>query len=104
MSDDQITVPGQSHDNAVLLLEAAQQLDLDPSVVRTTEGGFLVPKEVADKAGFDENGKPTGKAAKEAAKAAEENAAEPTDVRAQQAEQHAAAEQQAPKAAKKSGE
>lgn len=65
---DQITVPGQSHDNAVLLLEAAQALDLPPGVVTTVEGGFRAPKEVAEKAGFDEDGKPTSKAAKEAAK------------------------------------
>jgi hypothetical protein len=72
MSDDDktVTVPGLSHDNAVLLLEAAQALELDPSVVRTNGlGEFEVPAEVAKKAGFDEEGKPTGKAAKEAAEA-----------------------------------
>lgn len=70
MSDDDktVTVPGLSHDNAVLLLEAAQSLDLDPGVVRTNgTGGFEVPAEVAKKAGFDEEGKPSSKAAKEAA-------------------------------------
>lgn len=70
MSDDDktVTVPGLSHDNAVLLLEAAQSLELDPSVVRTNGlGGFEVPAEVAEKAGFDEEGKPSGQAAKEAA-------------------------------------
>ena len=46
MSDDRITVSGQSHDNAVLLLEAAQALDVDPSEIRTTESGFDVPAEV----------------------------------------------------------
>lgn len=68
MSDDTITVPGLSHDNAVLLLEAAQSLELDPGVVRTNgTGGFEVPAEVAKKAGFDEEGKPSSKAAKDAA-------------------------------------
>lgn len=70
MSDDDktVTVPGLSHDNAVLLLAAAQELDLDPGVVRTNGlGGFEVPAEVASKAGFDEEGKPSSKAAKDAA-------------------------------------
>jgi hypothetical protein len=70
MSDDDktVTVPGLSHDNAVLLLEAAQSLELDPGVVRTNGlGEFEVPAEVAKKAGFDEEGKPTSKAAKDAA-------------------------------------
>jgi hypothetical protein len=40
-------------DNAVLLLEAAEKMDLDPSVVRTTSFGFEVPKEVASKAGVE---------------------------------------------------
>ncbi len=70
--NDQITVPGQTHDNAVLLLEAAQALELPPGVVLTVEGGFSVPSEVAEKAGFDEEGQPKSKAAKEAAKEAEQ--------------------------------
>jgi hypothetical protein len=37
-------------DQAVLLLAAAEDLGLDPDVVKTTEGGFAVPKEVHDKA------------------------------------------------------
>lgn len=37
-------------DNAVLLLAAAQELDLPPSVITTTGQGFVVPKEVHDKA------------------------------------------------------
>jgi len=65
--NDQITVPGQTHDNAVLLLEAAQALDLPAGVVLTVEGGFSVPSEVAEKAGFDEEGQPKSKAAKAAA-------------------------------------
>jgi len=37
-------------DQATLLLAAAEELGLDPSVVQTYEGGFLVPQEVHDKA------------------------------------------------------
>jgi hypothetical protein len=37
-------------DTATLLLAAAEDLDLDQSVVKTSEGGFLVPSEVNDKA------------------------------------------------------
>lgn len=41
-----------SRDNAVLLLAAAEELGLPPSAVRTSEGGFEVPDEVAEKAGL----------------------------------------------------
>jgi hypothetical protein len=37
-------------DQATLLLAAAEELGLDPSVVQTYEGGFLVPQEVYDTA------------------------------------------------------
>lgn len=37
-------------DNAVLLLAAAEELGLDPGVVRVTDGAFSVPQEVHDKA------------------------------------------------------
>lgn len=44
-----------NHDNAVLLLAAAQELELDPGVVRTTSDNvFLVPSDVAKKAGLKE--------------------------------------------------
>lgn len=51
-STEQVEVPFEDDapDKAVLLLEAAQSLDLEPSVVQTTSEGFRVPKEVADKA------------------------------------------------------
>lgn len=39
-------------DQATLLLAAAEDLDLPASVVRTSEGAFVVPQEVYDKA-FD---------------------------------------------------
>lgn len=46
-----VEVEGVNEENAILLLAAAEELKLDPSVVRTTgEGYFLVPQEVADKA------------------------------------------------------
>lgn len=51
-------------DTAVLLLAAAQELDLPAEVVKTREGGFLVPAEVNEKAfGKRETEKPTKKAA-----------------------------------------
>lgn len=44
---------GHSEENAVLLLDAADKLGLEPDVVRTTSFGFSVPEEVAKKAGLD---------------------------------------------------
>jgi hypothetical protein len=37
-------------DTAVLLLAAAEELGLGPEAVKTAEGAFVVPKEVAEKA------------------------------------------------------
>lgn len=52
-----------NHDNAVLLLAAAQELGVDASVVETTsEGTFRVPQQVVDKAGL--GGKKAPSAAK----------------------------------------
>jgi hypothetical protein len=55
MSTDKIVeVHGLTSDNATLLLAAAEELDLDQSVVATTsQGYFLVPEAVAKKAGLD---------------------------------------------------
>jgi hypothetical protein len=49
---DLVEVPFDDNnaDNATLLLAAAEDLGLDPSVVQTTEGAFLVPQEVHDEA------------------------------------------------------
>jgi len=49
---DEVDVPFDDNpsDQAVLLLAAAEDLGLDPDVVRTSEGGFVAPKEVHDKA------------------------------------------------------
>lgn len=69
--NDQIAI---NHDNAVLLLAAAQELGLDPSVVATTsDGTFNVPQEVVDKAGLGEGKKaPSEKRVKKAAEAVAE--------------------------------
>jgi hypothetical protein len=57
-----------TRDNAVLLLAAAEELGLEPGVVKTYEGGFGAPDEVLEKAGFDtDSGLPSKKAAKDAA-------------------------------------
>jgi len=52
MSDETVEVAfsANNQETATLLLAAAEELDLDQSVVRTSEGKFVVPKEVADKA------------------------------------------------------
>jgi hypothetical protein len=49
---DEVEVPfdDKPGEQATLLLAAAEDLKLDTSVVKTYEGGFLVPKEVNDKA------------------------------------------------------
>ena len=55
MSDSKIVkVEGLTSENATLLLAAAEELDLDAGVVATTSfGHFLVPQDVAEKAGVD---------------------------------------------------
>lgn len=49
---DTVTVPfgENASDNAVLLLAAAEELDLGAGVVKTSEGAFVVPQEVYDRA------------------------------------------------------
>ena len=48
---EQVEIPfDKPSDQATLLLAAAEELGLDPSVVQTSEGGFRVPQEVNDKA------------------------------------------------------
>jgi hypothetical protein len=44
-------VPGATQENAVLLLAAVEELELDPHVVQVEGDGFRAPKEVCDKAG-----------------------------------------------------
>lgn len=66
-----VTVPfgEDQQDTAILLLAAAQELDLPADVVKVTtdgEGGFEVPEEVRDKAGLGDE-KPKKAAAKKTA-------------------------------------
>jgi hypothetical protein len=61
MSDISI-VPDLTKENAEKLLSAAEELGLDPSVVRTSEDGFVVPSEVADKAFPPKKGRASAKA------------------------------------------
>jgi hypothetical protein len=82
MSDELVRVPysANNQETAVLLLAAAEELDLDSAVaVRTEEGNFVVPKEVADKAfGKGKVEAPeTAKVQKEADEAAREAALRP---------------------------
>ena len=52
-TDDTVVVSEVSSDNAVLLLAAAEELGLDPSVVTVSGGeGFSAPRAVAEKAGL----------------------------------------------------
>jgi hypothetical protein len=53
MGTMKIPFGGESQDRAIKLLAAAEQLDQDAAVVRTTTGGFLVEEDVAKKAGLD---------------------------------------------------
>ncbi len=50
MTEIQVPFGDNNSDNAVLLLAAAEELGLDPSVVKTNEGAFLVSQEIYDKA------------------------------------------------------
>lgn len=68
-----------SRDNAVLLLAAAEELELDAGVVRTTSDNvFIVPESVAKKAGVKESeqGKDFAEAVAEARAAVEASRAE----------------------------
>lgn len=44
---------GLTQENAILLLAAVAELELDPSQVRTTLKGFVTDKKIAKKAGVD---------------------------------------------------
>jgi hypothetical protein len=56
-------VHGRSRDNARALLDAARRLGLDPSTVRTRDGGYEVPNAIADELanapGVDEDATPS---------------------------------------------
>ena len=51
IKDVEVPFGEKSADDAVLLLEAAEKIYDDQSVVRTVTGAFLVPEDVAKKAG-----------------------------------------------------
>lgn len=54
MSEVKVHYSENVADNATLLLGAAEELGLEPYVVRTqSEPYYLVPREVAEKAGLD---------------------------------------------------
>jgi hypothetical protein len=53
---DEVTIypaDGEASATAVALIEAAEKLGHDASVVRTSDGGFIVPADVADSAKLD---------------------------------------------------
>jgi hypothetical protein len=71
MSEVLIPYGDNASDTATLLLGAAEDLELDPGVVRNQpdDGGFRVPEEVADKAGLGEpDEEPKKKTSKKASK------------------------------------
>jgi len=59
---ENVLVKDVSPDNATLLLAAAEELGLDQSVVATSGDGFVVPAEVAQKAGLAEGPPPDASA------------------------------------------
>lgn len=64
MSDVEVPYEGKAKDKAILLLAAAEDLGLEPGVVRTNgAGAFHAPEEVVNKAFGD---KSTGEATKKA--------------------------------------
>lgn len=55
---ENVVVKDVSPDNATLLLGAAEELGLDQGVVRTSGNGFVVPREVAERAGLVDSDQP----------------------------------------------
>ena len=55
MSDTEVRIPfgDNPSETATLLLAAAEEVREDQSVVRTAEGAFVAPRDVADRAGVD---------------------------------------------------
>lgn len=81
MSEKTQKVPGLTQDNAVLLLAAAEELGLHPSVVQVdhSEGAFVAPSEVVEKAAIPEKKEtkaPAKRTARTAKKAAAKKAAD----------------------------
>lgn len=48
VKDGEVYVAGPTRRNAQLLLAAAKAQGLDPSVVRSTAGGFIVPAQLVE--------------------------------------------------------
>ena len=63
MSNVDVPFEGKAAEKAVLLLDAAETLGLDASVVRTYPGGFSVPEEVEKKAFGKQDAPPPAKKA-----------------------------------------
>lgn len=61
MADVEIPFGDKPADTAVLLLAAAESLDLPVESVRTGAGVFVVSEEIADEAGLGEKPKPKRK-------------------------------------------
>lgn len=71
-------------DQAVLLLAAAEKVEGDQSVVRTTDSSFVVPEKVAKEAGLSEDSpepKPAAKKAPAKKAAAKKTAAKKTTAK-----------------------
>ena len=60
MSD--VTIKGRGKEKAILLLAAADKLNLEPAVVKAKLGGYSVPEEVAKEAGLLESDAPAKEA------------------------------------------
>lgn len=63
----EVPFEGKAADKAVLLLAAAEELDLPASVIQTKTGAFLVPGEVEEKAFSERKSDSDKKPAKKAA-------------------------------------
>lgn len=72
---EQVEVEGRTEENAVRLLAAAEDLGLSKHVVKSTSDGFVVPKEVHDKAfgnGDDEKKKSAARSSSKSTKSKNE--------------------------------
>lgn len=81
---DTVKIEGMTTDNAILLLAAAEELGQDPSVVQTTtDNVFLVPADVAKKAGLkpvDDEAAASGEVDEQSTKAELQEAAKQRDL------------------------
>jgi hypothetical protein len=68
MSNVFVPYGDSAQDTATLLLAEADKGDLDPAVVRSVQGGFMVEQDLADKAGVQYEGGEDKPAKKTAAK------------------------------------